>query len=358
LEILSSTSGGKHYKDVRDYEVIATDIQNLSSNYYVLGYYIDEKWDGRYHKIRVEVKSEGCRVYAQGGYFSPQPFSRFSEFEKKLHLIDLALSDRPYFQDPLDIPVITLSCSNSAASNCVLLSELPIEFIEGNSGQKIEIINVVLDDKKNIIDSSRGEWVYETLRDASVYQYAILSLPSGQYECRVALRNLMSGKGATGLSQLTIPREQESGIVLHSPLLLIPEQKSRFLKLIPENSKPDKRDEVSLNHIYPFLSNRYSPLFHHLERHTTHILAVLRYKTLELQQPEIALHGTLVHNATAKEEPLDFHVVQSRKQDDTTALLISINLPRLEPGRYSIAFRAADDVSSAQSQTARSFAIK
>lgn len=358
LEILSNASGGKYYEDVRDYEVMAADIQNLSSNYYVLGYYIDEKWDGRYHKIRIEVKKEGCHVYAQGGYFNPKPFSRFSEFEKKLHLIDLALSDNPYFQDPLDIPVITLPCSNSAPSNCVLLSELPVDYIEGNSGHKIELINIVLDDKKNIIDSSRGEWEYETLLDVGAYQYAILSLPPGQYECRVALRNLITGKGAAGLSQFTIPKEQESAIVLFSPLLLIPEQKSRFLKLVPEKSNPDKRDDVSLNHIYPFLSNRYSPLIHQLGKDTPHILAVLRYKTHDLQRHEIALHGTLIHNATAKEEPLDFHVVQSRKLDDATVLLISINLPPLEPGEHSIVFRAEDMGSSTQSQTVRSFTIK
>ena len=112
LKRLAKASGGKFYEDVSDYDVISEDIQNLSGNYYVLGYYIGEKWDGRFHKINVEVKREGCQAYAQGGYFNPKPFSRFSEFEKNLHLIDLALSDKPYFQDPIDVPVTSLPCSN------------------------------------------------------------------------------------------------------------------------------------------------------------------------------------------------------------------------------------------------------
>jgi hypothetical protein len=326
----------------------------------VLGYYIDENWDGRFHKIRVEVKREDCQVYAQGGYFNPKPFSRFSEFEKKLHLIDLTLSERPYLQDPLDIPVVALPCSSSKAYNCVLLSRLPIEYMQGKPGQKIELINIILDDKKNIIDSSRGEWEYSALHDAGIYQYAILSLPTGRFECRVSLRNLSTGKGAAGLAPITISPKQQSGIILFPPLFLIPDKNSRFLKLVPEKDKTKDSDGVSINQIYPFLSNNCSPIIHQLEKQTTRILVVLvlRCANTDLQQPEIELHGTLIDNSTGKKEPLDFHVVTSRKQGDANVLLLGVNLPELESGEYSIAFRADDNVSSTQSHAMRSFEIK
>jgi hypothetical protein len=360
LQILSRTSGGKHYEDVSDYEWIASDIQNISSNYYVLGYYIEENWDGLYHQIRVDVKREDCRVYAQGGYFNPKPFAQFSAFEKKLHLIDLALSEKPYFQNPLDIPVIALPCSHSQASNCVILSKLPMEFMQGKPGHKIELINIILDDKKNIIDSSRGESEYETLRESSAYQYTILSLPPGKYECRVSLRNLSTGKGAAGLTQVTIPEEPESGITLFSPLLLIPDGNSRFLKLVLEKYNTKDGKEVSLNQVYPFLSNRCSPIIHRLEKQTTRILAVLVLQCAkkDLQQPDIELYGTFIDNTTGNEAPLDFHVVTSRTQGDAVVLLLGISLPELESGEYSIALRAEDHVSSTQSKAVRTFAIK
>ena len=40
---------GEYFGDVTSYEAIAEKIQNVTSNYFVLGYYIDEKWDGKYH---------------------------------------------------------------------------------------------------------------------------------------------------------------------------------------------------------------------------------------------------------------------------------------------------------------------
>ncbi|MHA1933431.1 MAG: VWA domain-containing protein, partial [Promethearchaeota archaeon] len=71
LKMLSELSGGKYFPNVDYYEQIADQIQDVTSNYYVLGYYIDEKWDGKFHKIKVEVKRKGCKVYVQGGFFNP-----------------------------------------------------------------------------------------------------------------------------------------------------------------------------------------------------------------------------------------------------------------------------------------------
>jgi hypothetical protein len=231
--------------------------------------------------------------------------------------------------------------------------------MQGKPGQKIELVNIILDDKKNIIDSCRGEWEYSALHDALFYQYAILSFPPGQFECRVALRNLSTGKGAAGLAPVTITQEQQSGIILFSPLLLIPDKNSRFLKLVPEKSKTKESDGVSINQIYPFISNNCSPIIHQLEKQTTRILVVLVLECAnkDLQQPEIELYGTFIDNATDKKGPLDFHVVASRKQGDAVVLLLGVDLPKLVPGEYSIAFRADDKGSSTQSRVVRSFEI-
>ena len=81
LLMLSELSGGKYFPNVSYYEKIAEQIQDITSNYYVLGYYIDEKWDGKYHEIKVKVQRKGCQVYAQGGFFNPKPFTEFSKWK-------------------------------------------------------------------------------------------------------------------------------------------------------------------------------------------------------------------------------------------------------------------------------------
>ena len=130
MKLLSDLSGGKYFDNVEYYEVIAEEIQNTTGNYYILGYYIGEQWDGKYHTIEVEVTRKGCQVYAQGGYFNPKLFKKYSKFEKQLHLIDLAFAENPKFQDPLNFPLITLPCSDRDRSNVVTLAEIPIEKIK------------------------------------------------------------------------------------------------------------------------------------------------------------------------------------------------------------------------------------
>jgi VWFA-related protein len=358
LEILAKASGGKFFEDVSDYDVIFEDIQNLSGNYYILGYYISEKWDGRFHRINVEVKREGCQVYAQGGYFNPKPFSRFSEFEKNLHLIDLALSDRPYFQDPIEISLTTLPCSHKEELNCVILSKLPLDYLGGYRGQKLELINLVLNEEKKIIDSSRGEVDYSKLGQDNSYQYSILSLNPGEYECRVILRNLTTGKGAVGSSTVTIPDYQDSNIALFSPLVLIPEKKSHFLKLSMVESETKEKEDLSLNHIYPFFSNEYSPLIEELEPQKSRISAVLRYAVVNIQKPEIDLYANIVNETTEDEIPLVFSIRSSEKQGDTHVLFLDIELPELEPGRYALEFLAAEKTTKSVVSTAKSFRIK
>ena len=56
LKLLSDQSGGKFFNDVADYEGVSQGLQDITGNYYVLGYYINEKWDGKYNRIEVEMK--------------------------------------------------------------------------------------------------------------------------------------------------------------------------------------------------------------------------------------------------------------------------------------------------------------
>jgi len=129
LQTVASSTGGKYFGNINSYEKHLERIQNLTGCYYVLGYYIDEKWDGKYHKIKVKVNRTGCDVHAQEGYFNPKPFSKYSKLEKKLHLVDLALNERPLFQTPVRFPLAALPCSVKVISYLALFSKIRMENI-------------------------------------------------------------------------------------------------------------------------------------------------------------------------------------------------------------------------------------
>ena len=129
MDYLSKLTGGKYYHDVNYYAKIAEDIQNATSNYYVLGYSVESAWDGKFHDIKVEVKRAGYKVHAQRGYFNPLPFNQFSPVEKHFHLLALALGEKAYFEQHLNFSMIAIPFSDNKKSNTILISEIPVQKI-------------------------------------------------------------------------------------------------------------------------------------------------------------------------------------------------------------------------------------
>ena len=173
LKQLAISSGGKHFEDPDDFENIAQDIQQMTANYYVLGYYIQQEWDGEYHEIEIEVKREGLSVYAQKGYYNPRPFSEFTEGEKSLHLADIAMSDTPYFEAPQPFPLEVLPFPGKKVSKLVLLSEIRPENLEEVFLNDTEIITLILDEEENIIEAQRAVLKYESIKQTPIHHYSI-----------------------------------------------------------------------------------------------------------------------------------------------------------------------------------------
>jgi VWFA-related protein len=358
LKMMSDLSGGMYFSDVEYYEKIAEEIQSMTSNYYVLGYYIDEKWDGKHHDIKVKVKREGCEVYAQGGYFNPKPFSEFSEFEKKLHLIDLALSEKPYFQEPLRFSLTTLPCSPRKVSNLVLLSEMPLYKMKDIIRQKTEMVTLILDRDNNIVDSSQGEIDFSSIPHKTIYHYKVSSLLPGDYQCCLIIRNLKTGMGAVASSSVTIPESFDSGIRLFPPLLLIPEKEASYLKITKASKEKIESEYPSLTSIYHFLSNKNSPLLDELDRGISTLFGVVLCSIVNIQKPEVDLTANLSDEASGKIIPLTISIISSKSKEETDILLIDLQLPELQPGKYSLEIIAKEITSNSSSKASRTFIVK
>ena len=358
LELLSDLSGGKYFDNVEYYEVIAEEIQSTTGNYYVLGYYIAEQWDGKYHTIDVKVTRKGCQVYAQGGYFNPKPFKKYSKFEKQLHLIDLAFAERPKFQDPLNFSLITLPYSDKDLSNVVILAELPIEKIREVVEGKTEIVNIVVDEQNNAIEFDRGEEDFSDYSEEKIFYYSISSLPPGTYKIRVVIRNLETGKGAVASSSVVIPASSGSGLNLSPPLLLIPGKKANYIKLTKPQKKGTESQSASLMSAFPFDSTKYTPVVEELDQGISKLLAVLRSSIIDIQEPEVELKAHLLQHSTAQRTPLSFSVISAEKEEQTDILLIEFQLPELQAGEYSLNLLAEEMTTQSRSLVTRAFRVK
>jgi VWFA-related protein len=346
LKKMANTTGGKYFGNINNYEEHLEKIQTLTGCYYILGYYIDEKWNGKYHKIRVNVLRPGCEVHAQRGYFNPKPFSEYSELEKMLHLVDLALSEEPLFQIPLRFPMRALPCSIKRKTNLVQFSCIPMEKIKEIAGKEAELVSIIFDKEDNIVKIQREIINFSQLPRSNIYYSTLLALNPGDYKCRLVIRNLETGRGAVASSSVTIPGNPGSGIKLDSPLLLKPEKDAFYL------NKPSP--------IYSFNTAQYSPVIDDLEQGIKSLHAIVRCSFFGIEKPEIKLSANLIHQLadTRKAIPVSISVLDKYQEDDTEIYLIEIQTGELTSGEYFLYLFAEDKHNQSRSRVNATFKLK
>ena len=207
LQKMTSATGGKYFGNINRYEEHIGRIQNLTGCYYVLGYSVDEKWDGAFHSIKVEVGRPGCEVHAQKGYYNPKPFKEYNDLEKMLHLVDLALNEEPVFQTPVRFPVVRRPCPPDKTSNLCLSAELPLDTIREVLQGKFEIVSIIFDENGDTVELKREEGSSPEFLKNRIPHETNFDLAPGTYECRVIVRNLETGRGAVGGVSVTVENE-------------------------------------------------------------------------------------------------------------------------------------------------------
>ncbi|MBM3312730.1 MAG: VWA domain-containing protein, partial [Candidatus Aminicenantes bacterium] len=228
LAEFAEATGGHYFSEVKEAAAIGREVEALSGNFYVLGYYITPAWDGGEHKIRVEVNKPGTRVLAQAAYNDPRPFAAMSAFEKDLHLFDLALAETPATADVLALPLRILTAETVEDANTAALFELAVDEKAGLPPGKTEIFTLIFDRDHAIVFGERGEVDTRPYAGKVLYPYFLAKLPPGEFECRVVARDLDTGQAASARRLVSVSAPIEGGIRLHPPLLFVPGREAEF----------------------------------------------------------------------------------------------------------------------------------
>lgn len=357
LEKMASATGGKYFGNINEYEQHLDKIRNLTGAYYVLGYYISEAWDGAYHKIKVEVKRPGCNVHAQKGYFSPKPFQEYTDLERMLHLIDLALSEKPVFQTPLRFPLEALPCPEVKKANLCLMGKIPRDEVQDILGGKVEIFSLIFDSAENIVELRREEEDSSRLPGNNLYYYSFFSLPPGQYKCRLIIRNLKTGRGAVGTSTASILERKEKVIELYPPLLLYPDKNAAYRRgPLPRKSDQNSAN-LTLSDYFLFDPTQYSPCLEEAWPKNSTVPAVAAGSILGISAPKVEISAYLVEKVTGESFPLDISVVSETKEGEMMIFFLNIEIPEMEPGEYTLNLFAVEKTSKSLSQVTKGFRI-
>ncbi len=329
LKQLAEISGGKYFHDAGHYREIEESIRKITGVYYILGFYIDEKWDGKYHPLKVKVKRKGCQVLSQGGYYNPKPFREFTETEKILHVIDLALSEKPHLRNEEDFSLIALPHLEEHYININLIGKISAGAIKDVLAGRAELITLFINEKNDTVETAREEIYFSPGRVGDIFISANKHLPPGAYDCRMVVMNLETGRGARGISKAVAPEPISSAFLVFPPLLLIRGQ-GAFL-FGQENKEP------AFASIYAFDQNEYSPLIGQLERGEQEIVALIPYAFNGSSEPDINLKVFLFDSdGTSRQVPCSWKNV--RRGNHSYLAQVTFKISALQEGECKVHF--------------------
>ncbi|MDI6844988.1 MAG: VWA domain-containing protein [Candidatus Saccharicenans sp.] len=325
-------SGGKYFGNIHNYSKGMEEVQQITGCYYVLGYYVDEKWDGQYHEIKVKVNRPRVKVYAQKGYFNPRPFNELSAVEKQLHLIDLCLSEKPVLQEPLTLKSGGFTYHEKGKENLILWTQLIRDEIEKLAGNKLELIFIVFDRESQIKAFERKKIKLSSLPETeagSVYFSPPLEVLAGSYRCRVVIRNLENGKSALGSTDFTLGESRTEAMVLGVPLLLVYDQIAIF-----ENTPA----------FFPPGISRYLPAGSMLKAGAEEFYLLTTCSSPAVESPLLEFNCIIlrVGDSVTSVVPSNTVPVSATKKSDLQTYLLRIKTEPLPPGNYYLYLHATE----------------
>ncbi len=358
LRELASTTGGRYLGNAVNSAEHFEKIQTLTGTYYVLGYSIRETWDGKYHKIKVKVSRPGCDVRAQAGYLDPKPFAEYSDLEKQIHLVDLALAEKPLSQTPVRFAMQAVVCSAAPQNNLGFVAEIPLEKLGEVAGTKVELVSLVFNAADDIVDLRRTESDFTVFKRDKAFHFSLLSVPPGNYKCRVVLRNLETGRTAVAGATAVVPERKANELLLYPPLLLVPERGAVYIGENAAKGFSTKGGSALFAKAFMFDPAQFAPYLEKSLKRNTEIWAAVRCAAENGNGANLKLSAFLLDSLTGKEIPVPLAIIAEKEERGEKALFIRLQIPEVEPDTYALHLVAENAASGASSRIATNFIIE
>lgn len=349
LKNLAAASGGSYFADINNAAGIARDVQELSGNYYVVGYYVQDSREGTFHKIRVEVDRPGTRVLVQDGFSDSKPFDVMTDFEKDIHLLDLLWSETPPSSLP-PLPVDPLLLRAEGTAQGCFLTRWEVGAKTGPPAAPVEVFALLRDEKGGMLFSLKCEVDLTPYGGRAVHAYLSRPLPVGSNELRLVIRDLVNGDSWVSRSRLDVPALSDSSIRLGSPLLFEDGPAAEYLRLPTRKPKASKGTSVadgqSLQGLYRLIPKTGSPVVGELSPETRRLLAVipLEFKPLLPDDiPVLSVEAALRSVPEGTEIPLESEIRDHVRYDGGPDILaVDLVLGDVPAGRYELEITIED----------------
>lgn len=248
-------TGGEVYENFNDLSTAMDKMLKRTSVTYVLAVQPESlKFDGSYHKLKVELKGgKNGRVVHRPGYFAPKPAAQQNPLEKTLAAASQIMGGEDSGSIHTAVMAAPFRTGNDLAYVPVVIEVDGPSLMAGAQGNTLpaEIFVYAIDEAGNVNDfltQTMGLDLGKTqaqLKQSGLKFFGHVDLPPGKYSLRVMVRN-----GATGAHGLRVVSVEVPAFAQAGPVLLpafFPEPPGKWL-MVREQPRGEQQDVP-----YPFM---------------------------------------------------------------------------------------------------------
>jgi len=344
LKTLSKETGGKYYSNIAFHEKNLDEVSAVTGTYYMLGYSVPAVADGEFHKVRVEVTRKGCQVRTQPGYFNPKPYGEFTKLEKDIQLFDLALNEKPEFQNPEPMPVSALAYDAGPGSRVRALALIPRTVWAGLGGETAEIVALFFDAQDALMSLQRIAVTKADCADKDVLFSAGTAGRPGLVKCRVILRDLETGQSAAGSMAVPCGPLDRQALSVFTPLLLVEGRNVFPIEGVVKGAA----ESPAWREIYAYDAGSLSPVVGSEPIAADKVTVLLPYAAPGLGAPELVFTANLVDSATGRSWPVPLELRETATRGPIEVQKIEVSIASVPRGKFTLFIHVGDKTTGRQ----------
>jgi VWFA-related protein len=254
LFIIANDTGGEFYRNFNNLNVAMSEVLERTSVTYVLAFQPrDLAFDGKYHKLKVQLKNghQGSRLVHRPGFYAPTSYAEMGGVERQLTgastifgqpggLVATAVLATPFDigQELAYVPVL-IEIEGPSLVGSQEDGVLPAEiyaYAFAADGRVEDFFTQALG-----LDLGKTK---RALEQSGFKYWGNFDLPPGEFAVRVLVRNGTSGASGVDVSSITVPDFARDGALLLPPLF--PEPRGKWLLGQEQQSEQN-------NYPYPYM---------------------------------------------------------------------------------------------------------
>lgn len=340
LTTFSRETGGQIFRNINELDQPLENLLKVTNTYYVIGYYPeDKKKEGKFRKIKIQTSRSGVDVSYRKGYYEPKPYSKYTNLEKSLQLVEYIVKDLSSSEIQFESCVLAFRGRENICQVPVFLKFPGRQFLEKKSKEiELEIFSYAISSSGTFKDFFHQTLTISPQESKKDFQsfgikyYDLHLLSPGDYKIKLIVRDKDTGEIGCRIQEITVPDYEKGDLAVSGPVFIQPGDDWLLTRGFDPLKPGGRKAGINLPLDYPFIMNNKSFI--------PGVFPVL--KTSAPAQFYLKIYNLKLHpQVQIPQTEMSFEMVDGEGRSTQLKRMEFLRNPfQVKPGEFDLLFRA------------------